>query len=68
MILVSFNYCLSTSVTFFQNLYNDLKSNVVISFLLGAPANMALPGPYVKWRLMNAYQDHVRTMELAWIS
>lgn len=53
---------------FFWNLYNDLKSNVVTSFLLDAPANMALLGPCVKWRLMNAYQDPARTMELAWIS
>lgn len=37
------------------------------SFLLGAPANMALLEHYVKWRLMNVYQDPAKTMELAWI-
>lgn len=37
------------------------------SFLLGAPANMALLEHYVKWRLTNAYQDPAKTTELAWI-
>lgn len=41
---------------------------MMTSSLLGAPASMALLGHFVRWRLMNAYQNPAKTMELALIS